>query len=92
MLTAVHPAVEDFALAKKVSRSPDASGDPGRCGFQIAAGITGTGSSTRAQLGVRWRNSFNASTAAKIGQAEIAIIIAKSSASITNSKLLSFAK
>ena len=92
MLTAVHPAVEDFALAKRLVVAPTHRGDPGGCGFQIAAGITGPGSSTRAQLGARWRNSFNASTTAKIGHAEIAIIMAKSSASITNSKLFSFAK
>jgi hypothetical protein len=41
---------------------------------------------------VRWRNSFNASAAAKIGKAEIATMMAKSSASTTNSQLFSLAK
>jgi hypothetical protein len=44
------------------------------------------------QLGVRWSNWFRASIAATIGQAEIAIIVAKSRASMTNSKLFSLAK
>jgi 5'-nucleotidase len=41
---------------------------------------------------VRWRNSFNASTAANIGQAEIATMMEKSSPSMTNSQLFSLAK
>ena len=41
---------------------------------------------------MRWRSSFRASAAAKIGQAEIATMIAKSNASITNSQLFSVAK
>jgi hypothetical protein len=44
------------------------------------------------QLAVRCRNWFSASAAAKIGQAEIATMMAKSSASITNSQLFSLAK
>jgi hypothetical protein len=50
------------------------------------------GASVHAQLGAHCNNSLSAPAAARIGQAEIAIIIAKSSASITNSKLFSFAK
>ena len=44
------------------------------------------------QLAVCCRNWFSASAAAKIGQAEIATMMAKSSASITNSQLFSLAK
>jgi hypothetical protein len=61
--------------------------------FQIAAGITGPGfehaRSTRRAL-EKFVQTHRRT--AKIGHAEIAIIMAKSSASITNSKLFSFAK
>ena len=44
------------------------------------------------QLAMRCRNWFSASAAAKTGQIEIATMMAKSSASITNSQLFSLAK
>jgi hypothetical protein len=43
-------------------------------------------------VSARWKNSCNALAAAKIGQAEIATMIAKNSASSANSKLFSLAK
>jgi hypothetical protein len=46
----------------------------------------------RAQTGARWKNSCSAPAAARIGQAEIATIITKNSASRANSKLFSLAK
>jgi len=58
----------------------------------LLAGISDSGYRVHAQLGVRWRNSFSAPAAAIIGQAEIATMMAKSSASITNSQVLSLAK
>jgi hypothetical protein len=44
------------------------------------------------QVSARWKNSCNAPAAASIGQAEIATMITKKSASTTNSKPFSFAK
>jgi hypothetical protein len=44
------------------------------------------------QVSARWKNSCNAPAAAMIGQAEIATMITKNSASTTNSKLFSLAK
>jgi len=46
----------------------------------------------RTQVSARWKNSCNAPAAARIGQAEIATMIAKNSASATNSKVFSRAK
>ena len=46
----------------------------------------------RAQAGVRWRSSLSAFIASEIGHAETATIMAKSSASIANSRVLSLAK
>ncbi len=94
MLRAICLPVEIFALAKIVVAGVD---DPGPLlGLRYTAGITpkafGATACTRLQLGARWRNSFSASATAKIGQAEIAIIMAKSSASITNSQVFSLAK
>jgi hypothetical protein len=45
-----------------------------------------------AQLALRCKNWFSASAAAKTGHAEIATMMAKSSASITNSQFFSLAK
>jgi hypothetical protein len=44
------------------------------------------------QVSARWKNSCNAPAAARIGQAEIATMITKNSASTTNSKLFSLVK
>jgi hypothetical protein len=44
------------------------------------------------QVSARWKNSYNAPAAARIGQAEIATMITKNSASMTNSKLFSLVK
>ena len=41
---------------------------------------------------VRWRNSFSASAAANIGQADMATMMEKSSPSMPNSQLFSLAK
>ena len=55
-------------------------------------GIANASYGMRAQVGVRWRNSFSAPAAAKIGQAEIAVMMAKSSTSTANSQFFSLAK
>jgi hypothetical protein len=105
MLTTINLSVETFAFGEEMIVAEVL--DLGSCAFQIPAGITDAGYSCArsrsppaspmpaaadTQLGVRWRNSFSASAAAKIGQAEIATMMAKSSASMTNSQVFSLAK
>ena len=46
----------------------------------------------KAQLGARWTNSLSALATVKIGQAEIATMMAKSSASMVNSTFRSPAR
>jgi hypothetical protein len=96
MLTAISLAVEIFALANnsrgRESLAVAGVDDPGHLlgpRYPPASPIPVT---ARAQLAVRWRNWFSASAARKIGQAEIAAMMAKSSASTANSQLFSLAK
>ena len=66
--------------------------DPGpSLDFKTPAGITDTGYSTRSTRRAL-EKLVQRSTAAKIGQAEIAAMMAKSSASTANSQLFSLAK
>jgi len=96
MLTAISLAVEIFAVANN-SRGQESlavagADDPGHVLGARSRPASPKPAIAHAQLAVRWRNWFSASAAAKIGQAEIAAMMAKSNASMANSQLFSLAK
>ncbi|PYJ67531.1 MAG: hypothetical protein DME76_14975 [Verrucomicrobia bacterium] len=90
MLNVTGLLVEIFAPTRKqiVARVADS----GSTRVSNTAGINDAGYTVYVQPRARCNNSFSAPAAAKMGQAEMATIMAKRSASMANSKLLSLAK